>query len=111
RDCRVCERGPNKTIHASECSIVGQANRFMRTSERNGLRFKTVPLPERRIGLCLPLRAGNRRHARDRQQRVVPEFARAPGGEVYVRGTAASARDGTANWAERKPCNARQLMR
>ena len=41
---------------------------------------------ERRIGaIVLALRAGNRHHARDRQQQVVPEFARAPGGEVYVR--------------------------
>src|SRR5450432_1894489 len=42
------------------------------------------------------------RHARDRQQHADAEFARAPGGEVYVRGTAASARDGKAGLGRAK---------
>ena len=96
-------------------ALWGRRIAFMRISERTACDSNrpTTRTPHWSDCGCFARRQidRHRRHARDRQQHADAEFARAPGGEVCVRGTAASARDGTADWAERKPCNARQLMR
>jgi hypothetical protein len=47
--------------------------------------------------------------ARDRQHLADAEFARAPGGDIYVRGTVGSVRDRKANWPSTSPGMPRQF--
>jgi len=84
------------------------------TNARLAIQTAHYPLPHRIDCGCFARRqvARNRRHARDARDRLRhadAEFARAPGGDVYVRGTAASVRDEKADWLSESPALPRQL--